>query len=123
MRCVLAIIAAMLAAYPGVAAPPPGLAPDPGLSQWFQELRQPGPNGMPCCSISDCRKVEVRMTDTDYEIFIDGTWHAVPDNVILHHKANPVGKAIACYLTHFTDNAGHYDPVRILCFLPEAPPV
>ena len=122
MRCVLAIIAAMLAAYPGVAAPPPGIAPDSGMSQWFQELRQPGPSGMPCCSISDCRKVEFRMTDTDYEILIEGTWHRVPSSVILR-QANPVGKAVACYRPHVADEAGRLEPVRILCFVPEALPV
>ena len=108
-----------------VATPPPNAAQDPIPSEWFKSLRQPG-TSMPCCSISDCRRVDYRIADDGtYEVRIEGAWYKVPDNIVLRQKGNPVGRAIACYTTIFgyttLPGAPHEDQIEILCFVPELP--
>jgi hypothetical protein len=108
-----------------IAAPPSDLTPNPVLSEWFKSLKQPD-TSLPCCSISDCRRVDYRITgDGAYEVRIEGAWYKVPDNIILRQKGNPVGRAVACYTTIFgyttLPGAPHGDRIEILCFVPELP--
>jgi hypothetical protein len=101
------------------------MVPNPALSRWFEGLRQPG-TPLPCCAISDCRRVEYRMAGNSYQIRLEGLWYDVPSNIILRGKGNPVGAAVACYRTTFgyTTLEGatqRADGFEILCFVPELP--
>ena len=94
-------------------AQPPDNA-DPSLAPWFKGLKQPG-TGAECCSIADCRAVEVRGDGEGYEVKVDHKWHIssafwlrVPTERILNESSNPTGGAVLCY----TPEAG------ILCFVP-----
>jgi hypothetical protein len=110
-----------------VAAPPADLVPNPTVSEWFKSLRQPG-TLLPCCSISDCQRVDYRIADDGrYEVMLDGTWYRVPNRFVLRQEGNPVGRAVACYTTIFGYGSlrgnGSYDgdQIEILCFVPERP--
>jgi hypothetical protein len=97
------------AAFP---APPDGS--DQSLAPWFKSLRQPGSNAF-CCALSDCRRVQTRLTPQGYEAFIDrrtfgstapDNWVPIPSHTILRNVDNPTGESIACWATG-----------RILCFV------
>jgi len=97
---------------PARALPPDNA--DPSLAPWFKGLKQPG-TGAECCSISDCRAVEVRRDGQGYEVRVDHKWRLssafwlrVPADKILNEPRNPTGGAVLCY----TPEAG------ILCFVP-----
>ncbi|HEY7580356.1 MAG TPA: hypothetical protein VH855_22430 [Acetobacteraceae bacterium] len=115
-------------AAPAVAAPPADLKPDPELELWFKSLRQPA-TGRLCCSISDCRFVDVWTRDGHYEVEIDGWRYTVPANRIIAGIANPTGKAVACYaFSEFRPPRsagivyhGPQDVREILCFIPPRP--
>jgi hypothetical protein len=83
-------LAAIVIAIPcAVAAQPPDGNTNPTLSLWFKNLRQPG-TSLPCCSISDCRRVDYRVaSDGEYEVYVEGTWYKVPDDRILKQTGNP----------------------------------
>jgi len=109
------------------ASSPPDLSPNSSLSEWFKTLRQPGTNAL-CCSISDCHRVDYRLTDGGYEVYAEGRWYQVPNNIILRQKGNPVGKAVACYTTipgyatlPGVSGRDRGDHLEILCFVPELP--
>jgi hypothetical protein len=122
-HCAAALIAC--SAY-ALAAPPPELVPDPALAEWFKHLRQPG-TSLPCCSISDCRRVDYRRaSDGRFEVMVEGSWYKVPRRLVLQGQGNPLGRAVACYSTTFgygTLAGGTYedDRIEILCFVPELP--
>jgi len=90
------------------AAPPDGADPNGPVGQWFQSLKQPG-TGASCCSISDCRPVEYRLSPDGYEAFLDAKWVRIPDHTILHGHPNPIARAVLCRA-----------PISgmILCFVP-----
>jgi hypothetical protein len=98
---------------PIVAAPPADLDPNSAASEWFKSLRQPG-TSLPCCSISDCRRLDFRIAN-------DGRYE------VLRPEDNRVGRAVACYTTIFGYGTlrgnGTYDGdrIEILCFVPERP--
>jgi hypothetical protein len=96
-----------------LAAPPVGA--DPALAPFFQSLHQPLTGAM-CCSVADCRNVEVRQGPNGLEAFIDrktfgqaapDEWRAVPPEVVIRDMANQTGLPIACF---------YYGAIR--CFLP-----
>ena len=76
-------------------------------AEWVRGLVNPT-NGQGCCSLSDCRIVEYRMTGDGYEAFIGrdtfaaapDRWLKVPENVVLH-KENPTGFGVACWAVWF----------------------
>ena len=100
-------IASVLIGTAGAAAAPPEDA-DPKLAPWFESLKQPG-SGVSCCSIADCRPAEYRLVANGYEAYLDAKWVPVPDNRVLRHQPNPVGRAVVCR-----------SPLSglILCFVP-----
>ncbi|CAN5455457.1 hypothetical protein BH10PSE11_BH10PSE11_19890 [soil metagenome] len=105
-------IAIALSTTPVHALPPDHA--DPSLAPWFKGLKQPG-TGAECCSIADCRAVEVRRDSQGYEVKIGPKWRGssifwlrVPAERILDERNNPTGGAVLCY----TPEAG------ILCFVP-----
>ena len=78
---------------PTIGAPPPELSPNPVVSEWFKSLEQPR-TSLPCCSISDCRRVDYRISDDGrYEVMVDGTWLRVPNGSVLRQKTNPAGQS------------------------------
>ena len=108
-----------------IAAPPSDIGPNPVWSEWFKNLRQPG-TSMPCCSISDCCRVDYRIAnDGAYEVQIEGSWYRVPNSIILRRQNNPLGQAVACYTTipgyATLPGAPHDDQIEILCSAPELP--
>jgi hypothetical protein len=76
------------------AEPPPNA--DPTLAPWYQSLKQPN-TGVSCCSIADCRATDYRTDGDHYEVFINDRWTLVPQDKILQHIANPVGRAVVCW--------------------------
>jgi hypothetical protein len=88
-------------------APPPDVAIDPELSEFFRSLRSPT-YGFSCCDVSDCRRLPSRQVGSTYQVLISGSWVEVPNDVIIRGRENPVGEAVTCYLPHF----------GIVCFLP-----
>jgi hypothetical protein len=93
-----------LVAGAAVARPPPNA--DMSLAPWFQGLRQPG-TGMSCCSISDCRQTDFRITGGHYEALVEDQWREVPADAVLERSDNPTGRAVVCY----TPSRG------IMCFI------
>ena len=113
------IFAAILAAAaPALAAPPPVGSEDYELTapygDWFRSLRNA--EGALCCTLSDCRPVQARVSnDGHWEFFADpkhfanadASWVRVPDDRVLR-RPNPVGQPVACYIPGFPP----------FCFLP-----
>lgn len=48
--------------------------------------------------IADCRATEYRASAEGYEALIDGAWLRVPQDKVLHRVANPIGRAVVCYM-------------------------
>jgi len=103
----LALALSLLAA-PALAAPPPGTDPSSPLAHWVQSLR--GPDGILCCSLSDCRhtRIETRQDGTHWawigreEYGPRGTdqWEPISDRVWDETTADgppPGGVAFACW--------------------------
>lgn len=95
------------------ARPPAGADPNSPLGQWYNSLRQPQ-DGISCCSLADCRPVEMQLGKDHYWIFVGrqftagpNKWMQVPDNVILH-VPNNAGQPVACW----SPESG------LLCFVP-----
>ncbi|HEY1505206.1 MAG TPA: hypothetical protein VGF92_12950 [Stellaceae bacterium] len=76
------------------AEPPPD--GDPALAPWYQGLKQPN-TGVSCCSIADCRAADYRTIGDQYEVFINNRWTVVPQDKVLQHISNPVGRAVVCW--------------------------
>ncbi len=103
------------------AAPPPGstqsdlMAP---YAEWLRGLTNPT-TGEGCCSLSDCRVVDFRLTRNGYEAYLDkntfpgapDAWLSVPDYVVVR-KPNPTGFAIACWASWHKLSNGWF------CFTP-----
>ena len=87
-RIWLALAAVLLSSLLAFAAPPPDA--NPALSGWFESLTQPG-NGLPCCSISDCRVTPARATLEGYDALIEGEWLSIPHGSVVHRGDNPTG--------------------------------
>jgi hypothetical protein len=95
-------------------------------AEWFQSLKVPGDVGFggslagsSCCNgghgvDADCKNVEVRERNGHWEAWIDSktfpdttyspiyghapnAWVTVPDDVIIHGRANPTGRPVACW--------------------------
>jgi hypothetical protein len=76
------------------AQPPQGADPNSEMAKWFKSLRNN--QGVPCCDISDCRRVDARIVNGHYEALIDEQWATVPDETIKTVE-NPIGQHIAYY--------------------------
>jgi len=112
--CAIAIAICSFATSSSTRAEPPSGA-DPSLAHWFENLKQPG-NGLPCCSISDCRFTDTHAGTSGYEALIEGVWFTVPNDTVLDHMDNPTGRAIVCYHRFYADD-GQLGPITILCFV------
>jgi hypothetical protein len=83
-----------------------GAAPvgaDPTLAPFYQSLKQPGTGGI-CCSMADCRPVQVRFLRGRMQVFIGPQfpqpsldWRDVPAEVVIHDVPNQAGEPIACW--------------------------
>jgi hypothetical protein len=101
----LAVCLILVVPHTAVARPPPNA--NPAFKSWFESLHDPD-GVFPCCSVSDCRLTESRVTGNHYEALIEGEWLAVPPEKVLHHTDNPTGQAVACWS----------EEMGILCFIP-----
>jgi hypothetical protein len=97
-------VAGLIGTVSAAKGAPPANA-DPSLAPWFESLQRPDGSGS-CCSTADCRRVQSRRGGKSYEVQLDGTWVAVPQDRVLRRE-NPTGDAIACTRSHV-----------ILCFVP-----
>ena len=84
------------------AAPPEDADPYSPTARWFRSLYDA--EGHSCCSRSDCRITESRLTPRGYEALIDQRfgvstpiWLSVPADKILRGKENPFGRLVICY--------------------------
>ena len=114
----------ILASAPAFASPPPPGSPQADVmapyAEWVRGLVNPK-TGQGCCSLSDCRVVDYRLTADGYEAFIGretfpaapDQWLKVPDYVVLH-KDNPTGFAVACWAVWYDKSSGFF------CFTPSS---
>ena len=124
MRRILSAGTVLMLMTPALAAPPPAGSPQADLmapyAEWIRGLRNPT-TGQGCCSLSDCRVVDYRISSDGYEAFIDrkgfpggpDTWLKVPDFVVVH-TANPTGLAVACWASWHKESGGWF------CFTPSS---
>jgi hypothetical protein len=91
----VAVIALVMAFFPRIGEAEPPADADPALRPWFESLKQPG-TGASCCSISDCRPVQYRLAPDGYEALVGSMWLHVPDDRVLRHQQNPLGRAVLC---------------------------
>ena len=92
--------------YPEIGLAAPSDNPDPALTPWYSNLRQPWTNTLRC-SVADCRPTEARTNCDDYEAFVGGKWRTVPPDKVLRRSDNPTGHAVVCW----TPMAG------VMCFV------
>ena len=102
----------LVAAFAASAQPPPGADPNSEIGKWFKSLKSN--KGLPCCDVSDCRRVEARLVNGYYEALIDEQWARVPDEVITN-VGNPIGQYVACYSYY---EATRDPPPHFYCFVP-----
>ena len=89
-------------------------------AEWVRGLVNPN-TGLGCCSLSDCRVVDYRLTADGYEAFISretfpyapDLWLKVPEHVVVH-KDNPTGFAVACWAVWYDKSEGFF------CFTPSS---
>jgi hypothetical protein len=91
----LIVLSLAMALPPRITVAEPPADADPALRPWFESLKQPG-TGVSCCSISDCRPVQYRLANDGYEALIDSGWIHVPEDRVLRHQPNPLGRAVLC---------------------------
>ena len=111
-RLLFLSLAALGAALSASAQPPPGADPNSEIGKWFKSLKTE--HGQPCCDVSDCRRVEARLSDGHYEALIDEEWARVPDDKI-RRVENPTGHFIACYMYY---DGTRDPPPHFFCFVP-----
>jgi hypothetical protein len=90
---------------------PQGADPNSEIAKWFKSLRNS--QGLPCCDISDCRRVDARMANGHYEARIDEQWATVPDETIKDIE-NPTGQYIACY--RYLESSRDFPPNFLLFY-------
>jgi hypothetical protein len=99
----ISVSAGVLIATLASGAPPPGADPDSPIAGWFRSLSDR--QGVGCCSVADCRRVDYRTRAGGFEVFVDrrtfgaaapDAWVAVPSDAILTRE-NPTGEGVACF--------------------------
>lgn len=81
------------------------------LKGWFDQLKSK--SGAACCSDADGTAIsdaDWRSKDGKYEVFVEGTWHVVPDDALIT-EPNRVGKTMVWPLRG-------YMGLTIRCFMP-----
>lgn len=79
------------------------------IRAWFKSVA--GPNGVPCCDISDGHRTAYDMHDDAYWVPVDGKWIPVPAQAIVRNAGNPLGEAVVWYVRYG-------ESVIIRCFVP-----
>jgi hypothetical protein len=92
------------------ASPPPNVDLNSPEAKWVQSLKSD--NGVYCCSLADCRKVEYRIMDDHYQVYVTERWVDVPPKKVLKRE-NPTGTAWLCY----DQTSVPLSPDRIFCFV------
>jgi len=111
-RLLFVCLAALTATLSAAAQPPTGADPNSEVGKWFKSLKSN--KGLPCCDVSDCRRVQARIVNGYYEALIDEQWARVPDDRITPVE-NPTGHYIACY-TYY--DGSREPPPLFYCFVP-----
>jgi len=114
----------MFSSVTAFAASPPAGSPQADMmapyAEWIRGLVSPT-TGHGCCSVSDCRVVDYRLTADGYEAFIGretfpyapDQWLKVPEPVVLHRE-NPTGFGVACWTVWYDKSSGFF------CFTPSS---
>jgi hypothetical protein len=106
-----AALSFILLAGPGTyASPPPDVDLNSPEAKWVQSLKSE--TGMFCCSLSDCRKVDYRISEDHYQVYVADRWVDVPPNKVVKRE-NPTGTAWLCY----DQSSVPLSPDRIFCFV------
>jgi hypothetical protein len=81
----------------------------PDIRAWFKSVT--GPNGIPCCDVSDGHRTGYDLHDGSYWVPVEGKWVPVPPPAVIRNSGNPIGDAIVWYVQRG-------DIVLIRCFVP-----
>lgn len=85
-------------------------------SAWFNSLKSPV-TGWSCCDTSDCKRTAMTIKDSHYRAAApDGTWHDIPNEIVIHDKGNPTGEPVLCANPDYS-GPGKW---KLLCFVPGA---
>ena len=95
MKALVWLLAFLAPAPSAFAAPPAGIDPDSAIATWFRSLKSPLSGGS-CCDLADCRPIDYRIGKDGYEFIEDGERRIIPQDRVLRHTANPVGKGVLC---------------------------
>ena len=79
------------------------------IRAWFKGVM--GPNGVPCCDVSDGHRTRYDMREGLYWVPVDGQWVPVPANSVIRNAGNPIGDAVVWYVQR-------EGAVYIRCFVP-----
>ena len=80
------------------------------IRSWFKSVA--GPNGVPCCDVSDGHRTAYEVREGGYWVPVDGEWVPVPERSVIRNVGNPIGDAVVWYVRR--DSGGIY----IRCFVP-----
>lgn len=114
IRLFLTSLVTLVAASSASGQPPAGADPNSEIGRWFKSLKDN--RGVPCCDISDCRRVEARLVNGLYEALIDNRWAKVPQDTV-RSVENPTGQYVACYSYRYYDFFPEFPPY-FYCFVP-----
>jgi hypothetical protein len=79
------------------------------IRAWFKSVT--GPNGVPCCDISDGHRTGYDVRNGTYWVPVDGQWMPVPDYAVIRNAGNPIGDAVVWYVRF-------EGAILIKCFVP-----
>ena len=80
------------------------------IRSWFKSVRSP--HGVPCCDVADGHRTEYDMRSDGYWVPIEGEWHHVPSEAVVHNAGNPVGEAVVWWVRQGGNT------LYIRCFVP-----
>ena len=87
----------------------------PAIRDWFRSMTSP--SGKLCCSEADGHRTHYEMRGSRYWVPINGQWHSVPPEAVIHGARSPFGDAVVWYRPGFDYEVptGDWD---IVCFVP-----
>jgi hypothetical protein len=95
----------------------------PKMQMWFQGLRAPGNQVVPCCDLADGKAPEDQDVEYDtqgdhYRVRIRGKWYVVPDDAVIK-QPNLYGRTVVWYYFYNKNEVEGEEPTVIIrCFMP-----